>query len=122
MASRLLNRRELRKQADQADISKAAVPEAEAPKAVKEKKAKSKAPASPKVRKPRAKKAPPRMRARWGVFDGSMKQLAIFDFNQKGAADAKLADFRANKKGVHFLQIVKDPMPESKQADTPSDS
>jgi hypothetical protein len=28
--------------------------------------------------KTRAKKAPPRLRARWGVFDSGMKQVAIF--------------------------------------------
>src|SRR5205823_4661462 len=61
---------------------------------------------------PRAKKAPPRLRARWGVFDGTMKQVAIFDYNQRPAADEKLAGLLAGKKGPHFLQIVKDTMPE----------
>jgi len=50
------------------------------------------------------------MCARWGVFDASMKQVAIFDYNQKVAADEKLADLLATKKSAHFLQIVKEPM------------
>ena len=41
-----------------------------------------------------------------------MKQVAIFDYNQRTAADDKLADLLVKKKGIHFLQIVKDSMPE----------
>jgi hypothetical protein len=75
-------------------------------------KARAKAPAAPRARKPRAKKAPPRMFARWGVFDLGMKQVAIFDYNQRAAADEKVADLNAKKKPGHFLQIVKQPMAE----------
>lgn len=76
------------------------------------KKAKGRTPAEPKAKKPRKPKVPLRLRARWGVFDGGMKQVAIFDYNQRAAADDKLADLLAKKKGIHFLQIVKEPMPE----------
>ena len=110
MAGRILNRRELRKQADQAEQTAAAVPEAETPAAPAKKAAKPKAP--PKARKPRAKKAPARLCARWGVFDSGMKQVAIFDYNQRAAADQKVADLIAKKNAVHFLQIVKEPMAE----------
>src|SRR5262249_62309132 len=71
-------------------------------------------------RKPGAKNPPPRLRARWGVFDGAMKQVAIFDYNQRTAAEEKLADLLAKKKGIHFLQIVKEPMPEPAPAGAPS--
>jgi hypothetical protein len=108
MAGRILNRRVLREQADQAE--QAAAGASDATPAEKPPKAKTKKAAAP--RKARAKKAPPRMRARWGVFDSGMKQVAIFDYNQRPAADAKLADLLAKKKGLHFLQIVKEPMPE----------
>ena len=107
MAGRILNRRELRKQADQAEQTEAAAPEG-APAAVGPRR---KAPAAPKARKARPKKAPPRMRVRWGVFDASMKRVAIFDYNQRAAADEKVADLLA-RKGIHFLQVVKEPMPE----------
>ena len=120
MAGRILNRRELRKQSDQAEQSGAAAPDAGLAGAPPKKKAKAKAPAAPKVRKGRAKKAPPRMRARWGVFDAGMKQVAIFDYNQRAAADKKLADLLAKNKGSHFLQIVKEAMLEPAPAEAPS--
>jgi hypothetical protein len=94
MVGRILDRRALRAEADQAAQSQAQTP------------------AAPKARKTRAKKAPPRLRARWGVFDAGMKQIALFDYNQRGAADEKLAALRAKNKGIYFLQVVKEPMPE----------
>jgi hypothetical protein len=121
MAGRILNRRELRKQADHADQAEGAADvetaeddaaEDDDEVAVAPKKAtKRKAAAGPKVKKPRKVKAPPRMRARWGVFDGGMKQIAVFDYNQRAAADEKLADLVANKKGTFFMQLVKEAMP-----------
>ena len=120
MAGRTLNRRELRKQADQAEQPGAAAPDAGGAPEPTRKKARAKAPAVPQVRKARAKKAPPRMRARWGVFDGGMKQVAIFDYNQRAAADEKLADLLAKKKGLHFLQIVKEPMAEPAPTEAPA--
>src|SRR5258708_721201 len=112
MAGRILNRRALREQADQA-LAPEAVPSGAtlAPEAPV-KKARAKAGAVPKVRKPRAKKGPPRRCARWAVFDAGMKQVAIFDYNQRAAADEKLALLLATKKGIHFLQIVKEVMAE----------
>ena len=72
----------------------------------------SKAPAA-KARKPRKPKAAPRMRARWGVFDASMKQVASFDYKDRVAADAKVTELLATRKtGTFFLQMVKEAMPE----------
>lgn len=119
MAGRTLNRRELRKQTDQAEQAAAADRPAGAAVAVPAKKVRAKRPVAPRARKPRAKKAPTRMRVRWGVFDGGMKQVAIFDYNQRAAADEKLADLLARKKGIHFLQPVKEAMPEPVPADVP---
>ena len=113
MAGRILNRRELRKQADEAEARESPQdPEVadEAPRPAK-KPAKVKAPAA-KARKPRKPKATPRMRARWGVFDASMKQVDIFDYNQRASADEKAAELAAKKNGTFFLQLVKEPMPE----------
>src|SRR5262245_58253148 len=110
MAGRILNRRALREQADHAPAVAAA---GVAPtKAASKKKANAATEAAPKPRKTRAKKPPPRMCARWGVFDAAMKQVAIFDYNQRAAADDRLADLVAKKKGSYFLQVVKEPMPE----------
>ena len=116
MAKRTLNRRQLRQDAEAAEKLQpdpAAVPavEGEAPK----KKAaarKPKAPGAPRPKRVPKKKEPVRMRAHWGVFDGAMKQVAVFDYSQRGAADQKLADLNAKKGGVsYFLQVVKEPMP-----------
>jgi len=114
MANRLLNRRKLRTEAEQAArTAPTPVPVAEPvpvapvpPKA----KAKAKVPSAP--RKPRVKKVkePERLRARWGVFDNGMKRVAIFDYNQRAAADQKVADLNVKKAGHYFLQVVKEPI------------
>ncbi len=108
MAGRTLNRFDLRDQADHAEKLEAAA-DAEAPAEAGVKK--KKAPAKP--RKTRAKKLPPRPRACWGVFDSSLKRVALFDYNQRPAADQKLAEMLALKKGLYFIQIVKDVMAEA---------
>jgi hypothetical protein len=46
-----------------------------------------------------------------------MKQLAIFDYNDRASADEKLADLREKKKGLYFMQIVTEPMPEPATAE-----
>jgi hypothetical protein len=107
MARRTLNRRYLREVADQAQADTSGLARPKEPTKAKVKK--SPAPG----RKSRAKKAPPRMCAHWGIFDAGMKQVAIFNYNQRNAADAMLADLLARKKSPHFLQIVKLPMPEA---------
>ena len=106
MASPIRNRRELRQQVEQAADSQSP------PGAAPRKAAKAKGPAAPRPKKASRKKESPRLCARWGVFDGGMKQVAIFDYKQRVAAEEKAADLRARKNGVFFLQIVKGPMPE----------
>jgi hypothetical protein len=115
MAKRVLNRRELRKAQDAADDRKA---DASAEPGVK-KKPKAKAPGEAKPKKPRKKKEPVRMCARWGVFDAGMKQIAVFDYNQRALADQKIADLVAKKNTVYFLQIIKEPMPEPAAEEAP---
>jgi hypothetical protein len=129
MAGRILNRRELRKQADQAEQQSEPValdpadPVAPAKPAAKRKaRAKPGAAKAAGVKAPRVRasksKTPPRMRARWGVFDGGMKEVATFDYNQRGDAEVKLAELLGKKKGIYFLQIVKQPMAEAAPAET----
>ena len=118
MAGRTRNIRELRAQAEQAErLAAEAAPAAGGG----AKKAGAKAPAAPRAKKVRKPKVPPRLCARWGVFDGGMHQVAAFDYNQRAAAQAKVADLLARKKGLHFLQIVKEPMPEPEAAAAPAD-
>jgi hypothetical protein len=95
--------------ADQAVAGAAAAAAAAAPAT----RPKPKAPAAPRAKKPPKPKDAPRLRARWGVFDGSMKQVAVFDYHQRTAADDKLAELNTRKQGAYFLQLVKEPMPES---------
>jgi hypothetical protein len=107
----------LRKQADHAE-QEAADQGVPAPdKAAKGGKAKK--PTAPRGRTTRAKKAPPRMRVRWGVFDTGMKQVAVFDYRERAAAECKVADLLARGKGLYFLQIVKEPIPEPEAAQDP---
>src|SRR4051794_38725876 len=117
MAGRTLNRRKLREQADAAGAAEGTAAVVTAP---ARKKAAPKVAKAPRVRKPRAKKAPTRMFARWGVFDLGMKQVAIFDYNQRAAADAKVLDLNTKKKDGHFLQIVKEPMPDPEPEPEPA--
>jgi hypothetical protein len=117
MTSRLLNRRELRKQHDEVEQSAQVDQTSAAGVVVPRKGRKAKAPAVPRVKKPRKKKEPVRRIARWGVFDVSMKQVAIFDFWQRAEADQKVAELKAKKNAFFFLQIVKEPMPEPAPAE-----
>jgi hypothetical protein len=121
MTGRILNRRELRKQADQAEQPEAVASDPATAVVPLKKGAKGKTATGPKMKRPRKAKAPLRLRARWGVFDSGMKQVAIFDYNQRAAAEEKLADLLAKKKGIHFLQIVKESMPEPLPVEAPSD-
>jgi hypothetical protein len=120
MAGRILNRRELRKQADQAEQAEAGVSDLSATAALPDGAAKRKSGAAAKVRNPRRPKASPRMRALWCIYDGGMKEVALFDYNQRTAAEERLAVLLGKHKGVYFLQIVKRPMSAAELAETPS--
>jgi hypothetical protein len=114
MAGRTLNRRDLRRQADVAEQIETQTPppaDATEPDAPAKKSRKAPSARKPSVRKPRAPKAAPRMRARWCIYDAAMKPVALFAYNQRAEADAKLADLLGRAKGVHFLRLFKDAMP-----------
>jgi len=112
MAGRILDRRKLREQAEGGDQeSKVSLDSANLA-VLPKKNVKMKEPKVPKVKQPRAKKAPLLLFAHWGVFDKSMKQVAIFEYNQRADAEEKVTELNAKAKGDHFLQIVKEPMAE----------
>jgi hypothetical protein len=121
MARRVLNRRELRKASDAAELQSESPPaEVSAGEEAPAKKGrKAKGEAAPRAKKPRKKKEPPRMCARWGVFDAAMKQVATFDYSQKAEAAQKIEELKAKKSAVYFLQIVKEPMPEPAPVEEP---
>jgi hypothetical protein len=117
MAGRILNRRELRKQNDQAEQVEASASDAAASVTLPPRAAQRKSGAAARVRKPRKTKAALRMRALWCIYDGGMKEVALFDYNQRSAAEAKLEALLGKHKGVYFLQVVKQPMPAAESAE-----
>jgi hypothetical protein len=95
MARKILNRKELRKENDTAERS-------EAQEKTKEKK-------PPVKRKSRAKVAKEvRLKAFWGVFNQSMRRVAVFEHSQRAEADKKAAELSESQKTPHFVQLVKE--------------
>jgi hypothetical protein len=118
MATRVRSRRALRDQHDEAesreaddveqdesDESSEAKP-AKKPRAKKA--AKPKDPAKPRAPRKKAVKVPPRMFAHWAVCDGGLKRVAVFDYKDRAAAEAKLVSISEQKKGPFCLLLVKD--------------
>ncbi len=104
MARKVLNRKELREESDAAErtgkTKKKAVKAADADGTVKKKPAK---------RKSRAKSAKEvRLKAFWGVFNQSMKRVALFEYSQRKQADKKAAELSTSAKSPHFVQPVKE--------------
>jgi len=95
MARKILNRKELREENDTAERA-AAEPKAPAKKA-------------PAKRKSRAKVVKEvRLKAFWGVFNQSMRRVALFEHSQRKEADKKAADLSESQKSPHFVQLVKE--------------
>ena len=109
MARKVVNRKELRAEAEAAEaLGKVAGAEGE-----EGKKAKAKAKKAPVKRKSRSKTAEPeRRRLFWGVFNQSAKRVALFDFSQKKAADAKATELTGGGKNQHFVMKVKEAIAE----------
>ena len=102
MARKVVNRKELREQAEAAE-------KAGGEKTTKKKVAKKKA----TKRKSRAKAAKEvRLKAFWGVFNASLKRVAVFEYADKRAAEKKAKELSGGSKGVHFIQLVKEPITE----------
>ena len=106
MARKVVNRKELRAEAEAAEALGAAAGGEEGKKAKKEKKA-------PAKRKSRSKSAEPeRRKLFWGVFNQSAKRIALFDFSQRKAAEAKAAELTSGGKNPHFVMKVKEAITE----------
>ena len=110
MARKVVNRKELRAEAEAAEaLGKTAEGGEEGGKKTKAK-AEKKAPAK---RKSRSKTAEPeRRKLFWGVFNQSAKRVALFDFSQEKAAKAKAAELTAGGKNQHFVMKVKEAISE----------
>ena len=65
-----------------------------------------------KVKKKRKtrKKAPVDVRKKvfWGVFNHAMKRVALFEFNQRKAAEKRAKELSPEGKPPHFVQKVKE--------------
>jgi hypothetical protein len=108
MARKILNRKELREEADSAERVEAQeeTEEGAAPAKAKEKKA-------PAKRKSRAKAAKEvRLKAFWGVFNQTLRRISLFEYNQRAEADKKAAELSESQKTPHFVQLVKEAIEE----------
>ena len=83
----------------------------EAAAAEAEKKTKKKAKKKATRKKAKAKAAEVRLKVCWGVFNQSMKRVALYSFDQKKAAEKKATDLSASGKSIHFVQKVKEEVP-----------
>jgi hypothetical protein len=105
MARKVLNRRELREENDAAEAAE-----------TKTKKKKVKVPGEKKApvkRKSRTKTAKEvRLKAFWGVFNQSMKRVALFDYAQRKQAIKKAEELSVSSKTPHFVAPHKEAIEE----------
>lgn len=100
MARKVVSRRDKRAEAEAAEAAEAAEP-------VKKKKKATK-------RKSRSKAAKEvRLKAFWGVFNQSLRRVALYEFNQKKEAEKKAKELSASGKSPHFVQPVKEAIEEA---------
>lgn len=121
MAGKPLNRLELRRQNDAAepldpmeDESEELVDDVDDDDGA-ERKPKKKPKAATKTKAKSSKPAKPaaRMRIVWVVTNDAFKPVGTFEYSQKEAAEARAAELTAKGKGTHFVQKVKEPMPDN---------
>ena len=98
MARKVVNRRELRAEAEAAEAA-----EKSGAKKTKKKKATK-----------RRKKAAAEVRVKlfWGVFSQSLKRVALYEFNQRKQAEKKAEQLSKSAKSPHFVQRVKEAVEE----------
>lgn len=94
MARKTRSRKELREEAEAAEALEQAKK--------KKKKRKSRKKADAIVR----------LKLFWGVFNQSMKRVALYDFSQQKEAEKKAEDLSKNGKSPHFVQKVKEAIEE----------
>ncbi|MFK7770213.1 MAG: hypothetical protein AB8B55_23585 [Mariniblastus sp.] len=69
-----------------------------------------------KKRKTRAKAAEViRRKLFWGVFNHAMKRVALYEFNQRKAAEKRAEELSPEGKPPHFVQKVKEDIIEEKE-------
>jgi len=105
MARKVLNRKELREESEAAERK-----EAEQKKVKKTSKKTTKTAKKKTVkRKSRAKVAKEvRLKAFWGVFNQSLRRVALFEYSERAKAQKKAKDLSQSAGTPHFTQLVKE--------------
>ena len=101
MARKVVNRKQLREEAEAAEK-----------KGTKKKKKKAAKKKAAKKKRTRKAAAEVRMKLYWGVFSQSMKRVALYEFNQRKQAEKKAQDLSKSGKSPHFVQRVKEAIEE----------
>ncbi len=106
MARKILNRKELRKQAE---AQKASAKGDEPPSTDESPAAEAQPTKLPKPTK-RSKKTDKevRLKAFWGVFNQSLRRVALFEYSERKLADKKAEELTQSTKTPHFVQLVKE--------------
>ncbi|MCO6044770.1 hypothetical protein NG895_12710 [Aeoliella sp. ICT_H6.2] len=100
MARKVVSRRDKRAEVEAAEAAEAAEPKKKKKKATK--------------RKSRSKAAKEvRLKAFWGVFNQSLRRVALYEFNQRKEAEKKAKELSASGKSPHFVQPVKEAIEEA---------
>ncbi len=97
MARKVVNRKELRAEAEAAEKAGETTKKA----------AKKKKTATPRASRAKAV-VDVRMKLFWGVFNQSLKRIAVYEFNEKKLADEKAEELSKSGKSPHFVQRVKE--------------
>jgi hypothetical protein len=96
MARKVLNRLALREEVEAAEQAGTAEKKAAAPRKTTPRKSRKKEPVELRIK------------LFWGVFNQSLKRVALFEFNQKKQADKKAEELSQSGKSPHFVQKVKE--------------
>ena len=102
MARKVLNRMALR------DEAAAAEKVEKADKASGKKEATEKKPRRSRKKEP----VPVRVKLFWGVFNQSLKRVALYEYSQRKQADKKAGELSQSGKSPHFVQKVKEDIQE----------
>jgi hypothetical protein len=104
--AKIVRRKDKRAEVEAAERKAKAAPKKAAAKATTKK--------EPAKRKSRAKSAKEvRLKAYWGVFNQSLKRIALYEYSEKKEADKRAKDLTASGKSPHFVQPVKEAVTEA---------
>lgn len=111
MARKILSHKAMREMNDAAERA-AAESGGDDGEGAPKKKAAKKATTTKRKTRAKADAADIRVKLFWGVFNQSLKRVALYDFNQRKQADKKAEELTAKANTPHFVQKVKEPVQE----------